>query len=106
MYRCGLRLSEALRLRVKDVEFGKGILVIRDAKGGKDRVVPLPQKLITPLQAQLSEAKKSMTLILNKISVASHFLMHFLLNIQMRIKSGYLGPIESKLPGILVRLKN
>jgi site-specific recombinase XerD len=40
MYECGLRLSEALRLRVKDVEFGQGLLVVRDAQGGKDRVVP------------------------------------------------------------------
>ena len=58
LYGCGLRLSEAQRLRVKDVEFGQGILVIRDSKGGKDRVVPLPQKLISSLRAQLSEAKK------------------------------------------------
>jgi integron integrase len=58
LYGCGLRLSEALRLRVKDVEFGQGIIVIRDAKGGKDRVVPLPKRLITPLEAQLSLAKR------------------------------------------------
>ena len=34
LYGCGLRLSEALRLRAKDVELGQGILAIRDAKGG------------------------------------------------------------------------
>jgi integron integrase len=57
MYGCGLRLSEALRLRVKDVEFGQGLIVVRDAKGGKDRVVPLPRRLISPLRAQLNAAK-------------------------------------------------
>ena len=57
LYGCGLRLSEALRLRVKDVEFGQGILAIRDAKVGKDRVVPLPRRLINPLHAQLSAAR-------------------------------------------------
>jgi integron integrase len=57
LYGCGLRLSEALRLRVKDVEFGQGIIAIRDAKGGKDRIVPLPKKLIAPLRAQLLSAK-------------------------------------------------
>ncbi len=64
LYGCGLRLSEALRLRVKDVEFGQGIIAIRDAKGGKDRVVPLPKRLIAPLRAQLitAEAIQSRTL--------------------------------------------
>jgi integron integrase len=57
LYGCGLRLSEALRLRVKDVEFGQGIIAIRDAKGGKDRVVPLPKRLIAPLRAQLITAE-------------------------------------------------
>ena len=58
LYGCGLRLSEALRLRVKDVDFGQGVIAIRDAKGGKDRIVPLPKKLITPLQHQLAHAKQ------------------------------------------------
>ncbi len=44
-------------MRVKDVEFGQGILAIRDAKGGKDRVVPLPKRLIVPLRAQLAVAQ-------------------------------------------------
>lgn len=53
LYGCGMRLSEALRLRVKDVDFGQGIIVIRDAKGDKDRIVPLPKRLIEPLKRQL-----------------------------------------------------
>lgn len=58
LYGCGLRLSEALRLRVKDVDFGQGIIAIRDAKGGKDRIVPLPKRLVRPLQDQLAHAKQ------------------------------------------------
>jgi integron integrase len=57
LYGCGLRLSEALRLRVKDVDFAQGILTIRDAKGGKDRVVPLPKKLAQPLREQIELSK-------------------------------------------------
>jgi integron integrase len=58
LYGCGMRLSEALRLRVQDVDFGQGIITIRDAKGDKDRVVPLPRRLINSLQEQLSQAKQ------------------------------------------------
>jgi integron integrase len=53
MYGAGLRISEVLRLRVKDVDFGMGYLVIRDAKGGKDRTTLLPKSLITDLQNQV-----------------------------------------------------
>lgn len=56
LYGCGMRLSEALRLRVKDIDFGQGIIVIRDAKGDKDRIVPLPKRLVEPLQHQLAHA--------------------------------------------------
>jgi integron integrase len=56
LYGCGMRLSEALRLRVKDVDFGQGIIVIRDAKGDKDRIVPLPKRLVAPLKEQLSRS--------------------------------------------------
>jgi len=58
LYGCGLRLSEALRLRVKDVDFGQQIIVIRDAKGDKDRIVPLPKKLVTHLKGQLEHARQ------------------------------------------------
>lgn len=58
LYGCGMRLSEALRLRVKDVDFGQGIVAIRDAKGDKDRLVPLPRKLMLPLRKQLEHARK------------------------------------------------
>ena len=53
LYGTGMRLMEALRLRVKDVDFGANIILVRDGKGGKDRVVPLPATLAQPLRDQL-----------------------------------------------------
>lgn len=58
LYGTGMRLTEALKLRVKDLDFDLGIIFIRDAKGGKDRTVPLPKGLKEVLQAQLLYAKK------------------------------------------------
>jgi integron integrase len=57
MYGTGMRLLEALRLRVKDLEFARRELLVREGKGGKDRVTVLPENLIAPLQAQLAKAR-------------------------------------------------
>jgi integrase len=46
IYGCGLRLSEALRLRVKDIDFAYNRIIIWDSKSLSDRAVPLPKKLI------------------------------------------------------------
>jgi len=53
-YGGGLRLLECLRLRVKDIDFERGELTIRDGKGQKDRVTMLPRLLIDPLRTHLS----------------------------------------------------
>ncbi|WP_347506246.1 integron integrase [Pseudomonas anguilliseptica] len=53
LYGAGLRLLEALRLRVKDVDFARGEVLVRDGKGQKDRVTMLPQRLVLPLQEHL-----------------------------------------------------
>jgi len=53
LYGSGLRLMECVRLRVKDVDFERRELVVREAKGGKDRVTMLPQGLVEPLQKHL-----------------------------------------------------
>lgn len=53
MYGSGLRLMEALRLRVKDLDFTYRAIIVRNGKGGKDRVVTLPDELISPLKTQL-----------------------------------------------------
>ena len=57
LYGTGMRLLESLRLRVKDVEFARREIVIREGKGNKDRVTVLPENLIVPLQAQLQKAR-------------------------------------------------
>ena len=51
MYGSGLRLTECLRLRVKDVDFNRREIIVRDGKGGKDRRTPLAQRCAAPLQA-------------------------------------------------------
>jgi site-specific recombinase XerD len=50
MYGSGLRITECLSLRVKDLDFGRGELMVRNAKGGKDRVTILPAALVEPLR--------------------------------------------------------
>lgn len=53
LYGSGLRLLEALRLRVKDLDLSTSALVVRHGKGGKDRVTMIPARLIDPLRNQL-----------------------------------------------------
>ena len=53
LYGTGMRLMECMRLRVKDVDFGRCEILVRDGKGAKDRVTMLPQSLVTPLQEHL-----------------------------------------------------
>ena len=57
LYGTGMRISEGLRLRVKDVEFERGAIIVREGKGGKDRAVMLPQSLIPNLKAQFARAR-------------------------------------------------
>lgn len=58
LYGTGMRLLEGLRLRVKDVDFVRQVIVVRDGKGGKDRVVMLPRSLDGPLRHQLQRAAR------------------------------------------------
>jgi integron integrase len=57
LYGTGMRLMEGLRLRVKDVEFDRREILVRDGKGGKDRVTMLPDSLVQPLKAHLEKAR-------------------------------------------------
>ena len=57
LYGTGMRLLEGLRLRVKDVEFSRQEIVVRDGKGAKDRVTMLPASLADRLQSHLTVAK-------------------------------------------------
>ncbi|MES1923982.1 integron integrase [Salinisphaera sp. T31B1] len=54
LYGSGLRLMEGVRLRVKDVDFDYRQIVVRDGKGAKDRVTPLPERAIEPLKTQIA----------------------------------------------------
>jgi len=57
LYGAGLRLMEAMTLRVKDVDFGRGEIRVRRGKGGKDRVTMLPQAARAPLVRHLASVK-------------------------------------------------
>ena len=57
LYGGGLRLLEALRLRVKDVNFARGELFIRDPKGRRDRITVLPKSAEVPLKEHLSRVE-------------------------------------------------
>jgi len=52
-----MRLMECIRLRVKDIDFDYHQITVRDGKGSKDRVVPLPQILIQPLRDHLADVR-------------------------------------------------
>jgi integron integrase len=66
LYGTGMRLMEALRLRVQDIGITRGTITIRDGKGAKDRITCLPQCLVAPLRAHLGERQR-----LHTIDVAS-----------------------------------
>ena len=57
LYGTGMRLLEGLRLRVKDVEFERREITVRDGKGGKDRITVLPENLIAGLQQQIARTR-------------------------------------------------
>ena len=57
LYGTGMRLMEGLRLRVKDVDFERQVVVVRQGKGGKDRVVMLPRSLEAGLKAQFGRSR-------------------------------------------------
>lgn len=57
LYGSGLRLTEMLRLRVKDLDFTYRQVFVRNGKGGKDRTTPMPDELLEPLKAQLAKVR-------------------------------------------------
>jgi integron integrase len=57
LYGTGMRLLEGLRLRVKDIDFARRAVIVREGKGAKDRVVMLPASLEAPLRTQLEAAR-------------------------------------------------
>ena len=57
LYGSGLRLTEGLQLRVKDLDFAQYQIVVRDAKGNENRVTMLPSRMIDPLRTHLQQVK-------------------------------------------------
>lgn len=57
LYGTGMRLMEVIRLRVKDVDFSRNEITMREGKGGKDRITMLPQSLVEEFQARLVQVK-------------------------------------------------
>lgn len=57
LYGTGMRILDVLRLRVKDIDFSRNEILIRDGKGFKDRVTMLPVRLCAPLKAHLDKVK-------------------------------------------------
>jgi integrase len=57
LYGTGMRLMEGMRLRIKDVDFDRHVIIVRDANGGKDRVVMLPRSLAPALRVQMLAAR-------------------------------------------------
>jgi integron integrase len=58
LYGTGMRINEAFRLRVKDIDFQRGTIIVREAKGNKDRALMLPQSLRTDLYQQLMASRR------------------------------------------------
>jgi integron integrase len=58
LYGTGMRIAEALHLRVKDVDFAHRTLIVREGKGGKDRALMLPEALRDGLRTQLAHARQ------------------------------------------------
>lgn len=57
LYGCGLRVNEPLELRIKDLKLAESKIIIRQAKGNKDRVVALPCSLVEPIRRQIDRAR-------------------------------------------------
>lgn len=58
LYGTGMRMMEALRLRVKDLDLPRRTITIREGKGGKDRTTMVPERLVKPLQAVLDKRRQ------------------------------------------------
>ena len=58
LYGTGLRIMEAMRLRVKDIEFSRREILVRDGKGNKDRVTIQPLRLVGPMREQVEHARE------------------------------------------------
>jgi len=58
LYGCGLRLNEAVSLRIKDIDFDRDMIFVRHGKGAKDRAVMLPRSVKDKLREQVEDARR------------------------------------------------
>ena len=58
LYGCGLRLMECIRLRINNIDFGQGLILVHGGKGGKDRTTMLPKNLQKEVEMQIAAVKK------------------------------------------------
>lgn len=58
LYGTGLRVMECVRLRIKDIDFGLRRIIVRDGKGGKDRCVPIPEKIQSHLMSAVTHVER------------------------------------------------
>jgi integrase/recombinase XerD len=66
-YACGLRINELLHLQVADIDSGRMVVVVRQGKGGKDRLVPLSPRLLSELRSYWREYRPATWLFPGKI---------------------------------------
>jgi integrase/recombinase XerD len=66
MYTCGLRVSEAIRLRIEDIDSRRMVVCVRNGKGRKDRYVPLPKRTLELLRAYWREHRPEPCLFPNR----------------------------------------
>lgn len=57
LYGCGFRLEEGLTLRIKDLDFSRNIIILKQGKGKKDRSLPLPQALLSQLKSHIQNVR-------------------------------------------------
>jgi integron integrase len=58
LYGCGLRLMECVRLRIKDIDFGRNKIYIYAAKGGKNRIIQFPKTILSDMHSQVDKVKE------------------------------------------------
>ncbi len=88
LYGGGLRLLEALRLRVKDLDFERGEITIRERKGDKDRVTMLPRPSFGPCRNISSVSRRFTSRIWPRATAALSFRMPWPANIRTPTGSG------------------
>ena len=88
LYGTGMRLLEGLKLRVKDIDFDRGEILVRDGKGAKDRVTMLPESLIPALKEYLARRRVIFDTDVAAGQVESGCRMHLSVNIRMPVVNG------------------